>query len=96
MELVWDDQVAPETCIDFDAPSVSSTEMLQAWACLGAFFATLIGYIVYTDPVGSNPVALRSTVIPFGGLKYELGLGELEEAGDGDATEGEEDEEEDE
>jgi hypothetical protein len=75
VELVWDDTVAPEACIDFDNPSADSKEILQGWAVLGTFFATLVGYIYLTDPVGSNPVALRSTVLPFDGLKYELGLG---------------------
>jgi hypothetical protein len=87
--LVWDDMVAPEACIDLDlGASVDSTEILQGWMCLGAFFTILGGYIYLTDPVGSNPVALRSTVIPFGGLRRELGLPEV-------AAEGSEDEEED-
>ena len=28
-ELVWDDGVAPETCIDFDAPHVRYVRLLQ-------------------------------------------------------------------
>ena len=76
--MVWDDTVAPETCIDFDYPQADSSEVLQGWLWLGAFFAVLSGYVYWTDPVNSNPVALRSTVLPYDGLKYELGLGPAE------------------
>mmetsp|Transcript_39641 Transcript_39641/g.40407 ORF Transcript_39641/g.40407 Transcript_39641/m.40407 type:complete len:135 (+) Transcript_39641:65-469(+) len=72
VELVWDDHVAPETCIDFDAPNVSGK---QAWGSLLAVFAGLAGLfalISISDPAGNCPVAPRSTVIPFDGLKYEL------------------------
>jgi len=44
--------------------------------CVVGAYLGLWGYVAYTDPVKSNPVAPRSTVIPFDGLKYELGLGE--------------------
>lgn len=91
---MWDDGVAPETCIDFDAPQVNNYEMLKSWAGLLAFFAALSGYIIYTDPVGSNPVALRSTVIPYGGLRRELGLDEEDEEGEGGHGGHDEDEEE--
>ena len=44
--------------------------------CVVGAYLGLWGYVAYTDPVKSNPVAPRSTVIPFDGLKYVLGLGE--------------------
>lgn len=94
VELVWDDTVAPETCIDFDYPQADTTEVMQGWLYMGAFFALLTGYIYWTDPVKSNPVALRETVLPFNGLQYELGLGPLE-ASDGEEAHDDEDDDDD-
>ena len=74
MELVWDDGVAPETCIDFDAPHISTQEVLLTMLAAFGFFGTLYTLIAWSDPVGSNPVAPRATVIPFQMLKAELGL----------------------
>lgn len=65
--------MAPETCIDFDAPHVTTTQVLLSFAGMFALLGCLGGYVAYKDPVGSNPVALRSTVIPFNGLKDEMG-----------------------
>merc|ERR1712146_874319 len=64
VELVWDDSVAPETCIDFDAPHISTSEMLWSIASVAAMFGALYTYVVLSDPEGSNPVAKRETVIP--------------------------------
>eukprot|EP01041_Mallomonas_annulata_P000101 gene101-143_t len=72
VELVWDDAVAPETCIDFDAPTISGTQALLSLFTVMAGFATLFGLICLSDPVGNNPVAPRSTVLPFNGLRKEL------------------------
>ena len=41
---------------------------------ISAAFGALYTYVVLSDPEGSNPVAVRATVIPHDGLKYELGL----------------------
>jgi hypothetical protein len=80
VELVWDDNVAPETCLDFDAPHVSTQEVLTTFVAAFGFFFGLYTLISLTDPVGSNPVAPRSSVIPFDGLKRELGQRYLAEA----------------
>lgn len=81
-ELMWDDGVAPETCIDFDAPHVSSYSALL-WLAGGLGFFGGLGYMVsLTDPVGKNPALPRE--LPFDGLKRALG------EGDGDAESPEE------
>ena len=70
-ELVWDDGVAPETCIDFDAPHMSSSGALM-WLAGGMGFFGGIGYLAYlSDPAGRNPAAPR--VLPYDGLKRALG-----------------------
>lgn len=74
VELVWDDGVAPETCIDFDAPHVSTQEVLLTFLASFGFFATLYTLVSLSDPVGSNPVAPRSAVIPDNMLRSSLGL----------------------
>lgn len=71
---MWDDSVAPETCIDFDAPHVSTREVMMMMLGMGAFFATVITLIKNSDPPKRSPVAPRSAVIPFGGLRGEMGL----------------------
>ena len=70
---MWDDTVAPETCIDFDAPHVSSREVLTMFFGAFAFFGTLYSLIALGDPVASNPVALRSTVIPAATMQQVVG-----------------------
>lgn len=85
MELVWDDTVAPETCIDLDAPHVSTQEVLAMFFGAFAFFGSLYGLVYLSDPVSSNPVATRANVIPHSLLRKELGLPVKEEEGDGDA-----------
>ncbi len=91
MELVWDDTVAPETCVDFDAPHVSSAEVFRMILVAIAGFTGLYAYVAWTDPVGSNPVALRSTVIPMSTMQQVIGA---EVTAEGAAEEGGEEEEE--
>ncbi len=71
--MVWDDTVAPETAIDFDAPHVDTTEVLQMFAGAFLFFAGLYTLVSLSDPVGSNPVALRSNVIPLSTMQQIVG-----------------------
>ena len=74
IELVWDDGVAPETCVDFDAPQVPlSTALLSLFAAASVLLG-IAGLVYISDPEGSNPVAPRSAVIPYGGLQRELGV----------------------
>ena len=71
--MVWDDSVAPETCIDFDVPDVDYTQVLASMSVAALTLTMVFGLVVLSDPVGSNPVALRSTVIPYNGLRREQG-----------------------
>ena len=72
--MVWDDSVAPETCVDFEAPQISTADGLKSVGYAILFFVGLMTAIVISDPVGSNPVALRATVIPHDMLHRELGI----------------------
>ena len=74
IELVWDDSVAPETCIDFDAPHVSSQEVIGAFLAAVTFFLGLYTFVSWSDPVAANPVATRSSVIPPNMLHTSLAL----------------------
>lgn len=49
-ELVWDDGVAPETAIDFDAPHVNKWKAFGMWLGGFAFFGTLGAVITAIDP----------------------------------------------
>jgi hypothetical protein len=89
IELVWDDTVAPETCIDFDAPHVESNEMFGMMVAAFGFFGTLYLLVSLSDPEGSNPVAKRATVIPHNMMRGALGITS------GDEEEEEEEEEDD-
>jgi hypothetical protein len=44
-ELIWNDGVAPEACLDFDAPHYTSAGGLFMWA--GAFFSLYLVYKLY-------------------------------------------------
>ena len=93
VELIWDDGVAPETCIDFDAGHVSTQEVLgTVAAAFGAIFG-LMGIINVVDPQQYNPVAPRSAVIP--PYTYERFMAiALPEGADEEAEEAEEEDDE--
>lgn len=74
IELIWDDSVAPETCIDIDAPHVSSQEVVGAFLAALAFFLGLHTLVAMSDPVAANPVASRHFVIPPNVLNLSLAL----------------------
>ena len=68
-ELVWDDGVAPESCIDFDAPHLSKWHGAR-WLAGGlGFFGVLLGAMALKGP--ERPAVARS--LPFDNLKVELG-----------------------
>ena len=73
VELVWNDQVAPETCVDFDAPDVGMGDVFYAYGWMLLFLGGVYGLISWSDPEARQPVARREFVIPFNGLKRELG-----------------------
>jgi len=74
-ELVWDDSVAPESTIDFDAPHVSSGRVLLSFCAAFGFFAGCFALVYLSDPEGSNPVAPRSAVISQARILHNLGQG---------------------
>ena len=79
--MVWDDSVAPEAALDFDAPHVSTKEVILGFFAGFAFFGTLLTLVSMSDPVGSNPVARRGTVIPDASM-LNLGYAKNEETAD--------------
>jgi hypothetical protein len=62
-ELLWDDGVAPELCIDFDAPWYSRSEGLMWWLAGFGFFAGLATVISSTDPAGQKRTVPPNTYI---------------------------------
>jgi hypothetical protein len=59
-DLVWDDGVAPELCIDFDAPFISKYEGLAMWLGGIAFFG-LVGFAVkHIDQPERRRMAVRT------------------------------------
>lgn len=75
IELVWDDSVAPETCIDFDAHESMPTSAVFASVFLAMSLLTGLYFLIsFSDPVGSNPVATRREVLSHPELRRQLGL----------------------
>ena len=64
VELVWDDSVAPETAIDFDAPHVSTGEAVMMFLLGFAVFFGFYKLVAAADPASKNPVAIRDYVLP--------------------------------
>jgi hypothetical protein len=91
IELVWDDSVAPEACLDFDAPHVESSEVFKMFFGAFAGFALLMGLVILSDPPGQNPVALRETVLPPNVVEHFLALPMVEASSDDEEEEEEED-----
>ena len=56
---MWSDGVAPETCIDFDAPHMSPGEGLAWWAGGLGFFASVFVFARSVDHPSNNPAAAR-------------------------------------
>jgi hypothetical protein len=80
-ELIWDDGVAAESCIDFDAPHLSKNEGAQWWFAGMGFFATLGVFLTVWDAPGRKRTITRT--LPFNNLALELGAdpnGATEEA----------------
>jgi hypothetical protein len=58
-DLVWDDGVAPEMTIDFDAQHISKEEG-TLWGMGGiAFFFIVFQLVKATDPESKNPAVNR-------------------------------------
>lgn len=94
-ELVWDDGVAPEVTIDFDAPHISMAEGLAWWGGGFAFFAAVFGLVTVSDPESKREAVPRSATLPATAFDPR-DLFKTEEAAAEDGEEDEEDEEEEE
>eukprot|EP00594_Rhizosolenia_setigera_P013955 CAMPEP_0178960410 /NCGR_PEP_ID=MMETSP0789-20121207/12950_1 /TAXON_ID=3005 /ORGANISM="Rhizosolenia setigera, Strain CCMP 1694" /LENGTH=132 /DNA_ID=CAMNT_0020643759 /DNA_START=66 /DNA_END=464 /DNA_ORIENTATION=+ len=58
-DLVWDDGVAPEVTIDYDASHISSRQGLAMWLGGFAFLAGVYNLVKLTDPPSKNPAVNR-------------------------------------
>lgn len=56
---MWNDGVAPETAIDFDAPHLSPLTGLAWWLGGFGFFFSVFLYARSTDHPSNNPAAAR-------------------------------------
>lgn len=79
-ELVWDDSVAPETCVDFDAPHVSTSDVLLSFLSGLGFFGAVYFLAYLSDPVKNRPVAPRSAIISNESFMYSMGFDVSKEA----------------
>lgn len=70
---MWDDSVAPETCIDFDASHVSSKEVISMWTLGLVFFAGLFTLVSLSDVPSRSPVAKKAAILSEQGYKYDIG-----------------------
>eukprot|EP00499_Haloplacidia_sp_CaronLabIsolate_P010309 CAMPEP_0196769108 /NCGR_PEP_ID=MMETSP1104-20130614/337_1 /TAXON_ID=33652 /ORGANISM="Cafeteria sp., Strain Caron Lab Isolate" /LENGTH=130 /DNA_ID=CAMNT_0042139193 /DNA_START=10 /DNA_END=402 /DNA_ORIENTATION=+ len=75
-DLIWDDGVAPETALDFDAPNVSNAQVAAWWAGGLGFFGLVALAVWLTNPEGQRPVVPRE--FPYNNLAVELGEAEPE------------------
>jgi len=58
-ELIWNDGVAPEACLDFDAPHVNSYEALAWW-----FGGIMLVYLTYRSMGLMDLHSWKKTVCP--------------------------------
>lgn len=72
---MWDDSVAPETAIDFDAPHVSNKDALLSFMAAFGFFGIIYSLVALSDPVARNPVAVRASVIDHAEFRAHMGVG---------------------
>ena len=84
-ELIWDDGVTPETCLDFDAQHIDTYQGLLQWMGGLGFFVSLGAFMKYVW----KPDTLRAPApreFPYNGLVVELG-GNAPADADGDDEE---------
>mmetsp|Transcript_10471 Transcript_10471/g.24337 ORF Transcript_10471/g.24337 Transcript_10471/m.24337 type:complete len:145 (+) Transcript_10471:44-478(+) len=94
-ELIWDDGVAAETALDFDAQHISKIEGLKMFLGGFAFFFTLFVGASLTDPEGQRQAVPRCSPgaeLPFGGAHIALGKDPETAPADEDAEEEDDDE----
>eukprot|EP01035_Chromulina_nebulosa_P023189 gene23189-30057_t len=78
-DYVWDDNVAPEACLDFDAPHIPLSTVLTSIAIMSTFIYSVYALITWSDPVESNPVAVRGVLFNKHEMDYYKGKISLEE-----------------
>lgn len=71
-ELVWNDGVAPELCIDFDAPNYSRGEGLALWGCGMLFFTTVYALVYVSGAENTRMADKRQYSLP--DLSRDFGL----------------------
>ncbi|KAL3794847.1 hypothetical protein ACHAW5_004369 [Stephanodiscus triporus] len=71
-DAIWDDGVAPEVTLDFDAQHIDSTTGLVMWLSGLGFFATVFQVVKLTNPGAKNPAVNRKMNI-VGENPVELG-----------------------
>ena len=59
-ELIWDDGVAPEVCLDFDAPYIAKSLGLKMWLGGFAFFTAVFSF-ASLQPYDTNPAVRDKT-----------------------------------
>ena len=64
-ELIWNDGVAPETAIDFDAPHMSPRQVLAWWLGGFAFFAGVYQFAKSTNHPAKKPSVREKESDPF-------------------------------
>ena len=71
---MWDDTVAPEVILDFDAPHMPGKTVLLSFAVAFSFLFGVLGLNYLNEPEKKRPVVSRALVMPFDGLRAEMGL----------------------
>jgi len=74
VELVWDDSVAPEAAIDFDAPHISLWEALKSLGTMFLFIGGIYTFLKWCDPEKNRPAAPRSAIMSAKNIRIDLGL----------------------
>jgi hypothetical protein len=57
-DLIWDDGVAPEVTIDFDAPGVSRGKGFLMWLGGLGFFASVYGFVAFVQRPDEGRLAM--------------------------------------
>ena len=72
-DLIWNDQTAPETIIDFDAPHVSTAQVFASIAAMATGLFTLYKYCEWVDPANSYEAVGTDWAAPPGTTMLNLG-----------------------
>ncbi|KAL0582665.1 hypothetical protein ABG067_007349 [Albugo candida] len=78
IELVWNDGVAPETFIDFEASHIGKYQALAHWLLAFSGLASIMGIVALYDPESMRQAEFRRNCLP--DLRWELGQIEAPES----------------